>query len=72
MERFLINDCNLRQPNDSIARISVAATPPLILVKISVRPVMVPCTAWQKQAQEKGRKKDSAARLRCGPRGMEV
>lgn len=62
-----------------IEMISAAARPPLVLVKISVRPVIHWCLIWhskkqtqQNQAQEKVRKRDSAARLKCGPREMEI
>jgi len=55
MKRFLINDCNLRQLNDSIAMISVVARPPLVLVKISVRPVIHRCLLWHSKKRHRKR-----------------
>lgn len=58
----------------SIAMISVAARPPQVLVKISLRPVIHWCLMChrEKWEHEKVRKSDSAAGLKCGPQEMDI
>lgn len=75
MKRFLINDCNLRQLNDSFDCNDFRGCQTISGFSedfCEASHSLVPYMAQQKQTQEKVRERNSAAGLKCGPREMKI